>query len=87
MTRKQADDFVAEIAALDCGRQGIVEEIKSRYAPGRPFGVRVIHIESGNELAFAAELDEAKYILLQLWRYSPVTRRTKINTDSFTPAS
>lgn len=62
MTRPQAQRCCDELNVLDSLYVADVEEIKDRYSPGHPAGVRVRHTESGNEMAFARDMDEWRYV-------------------------
>lgn len=61
MTRDQAARLCDEINKLDCGRVADVEPLTNQNSP--PFGVRIRHEESGNEIGFAATVEEGRYIL------------------------
>ncbi len=66
MTKKQSEKFSGDINGLGNGYRAETEFIPSTYSPGHPFGVKVVHAETGNEVAFANTPSESKYIIQQM---------------------
>lgn len=67
MNRSQAEKLCDEIKALGVPRSAEVVPI-GRSHPGHPCGVAVNHDETGNEIGFAATVDEGQHIVRQLKR-------------------
>ena len=68
MTNTQAQRCCDDLNGLNSPYVADVEEIPNRYANGYPAGVIVRHSESGNEIGFAADMDEWRYIFSNIKR-------------------
>lgn len=67
MTLQQANELCAQVNNIeDSGYRAEVEKITNHHLPGFPAAIVVKHIETGNEIAHAAYLSEAQYIVRQI---------------------
>lgn len=63
MQRVQAQRLCDEINGLDCEYVADIVPVTSRYDPSHPFGISVKHLPSGNEIGYAGEVDEGRYLV------------------------
>lgn len=65
MNKKQVDTWCQKINDLDCAFSAEAEAV-SKYMRGHPLCMKVIHKDSGNEVAFARSATEASYVFRQI---------------------
>lgn len=66
MTRTQARKIYEDINALEAGYTADIVDVTAVYHPDYPCGVRVCHVESGNEVGYAGQYDDGLYLLSNL---------------------
>jgi len=68
MQKRHAQALCDEINALECPYVADLVPFSERRHPDFPFGVRVRHKPSGNEVGYAGQLSEGHYIVDRLKR-------------------